>query len=72
MVGIVKKILRFVAEYFVVVGGLLFIFAMGVLYAFIRPEGLLLNGVFLLIVIGWVIFLIKYFWDLMDKRKNVE
>ena len=41
--------------------GLLFIFAMGVLYAFIRPEGLLLNGVFLLIVIGWVIFLIKYF-----------
>lgn len=66
----IRKVLRFFAEYFVFVGGFLFIFVIGYLYAYIRPEGLVFNLVFLAITLGWVIFLIKYFWDLIEKHKD--
>ncbi|OGM23610.1 hypothetical protein A2865_03565 [Candidatus Woesebacteria bacterium RIFCSPHIGHO2_01_FULL_39_17] len=69
--NLVKNILRFIASYFVFVGGFLFIFAIGVLYAYLRPQGVLFNVVFLIITIGWVIFLIRYFWDLMEKNRKV-
>ena len=66
----IKKIFRFLAEYFVLLGGLLFIFTMGAIYAFLQPEGTLVNITFLIIVVGWIIFLIKYFWDLVEKDKK--
>ncbi|OGM18846.1 hypothetical protein A2686_02290 [Candidatus Woesebacteria bacterium RIFCSPHIGHO2_01_FULL_38_10] len=66
----IKKIFRFLAEYFVFLGGLLFIFTMGAIYAFLQPEGTLVNITFLIIVVGWIIFLIKYFWDLVEKDKK--
>ncbi|KKR30612.1 hypothetical protein A2715_00300 [Candidatus Woesebacteria bacterium RIFCSPHIGHO2_01_FULL_39_32] len=68
--NILKKLLRFIAEYFVFVGGLLFIFVIGILYAYIRPEGIIFNAIFLIIVIGWIVFLIKYFWEILDNNKN--
>ncbi|MBU0569445.1 hypothetical protein KKB40_01540 [Patescibacteria group bacterium] len=64
----IKKLLRLIAEYFVFIGGFLFIFFIGIIYAFLRPEGMLINVIFLLIAVGWIIFLIKYFWDLMEKK----
>ena len=64
----IKKLLSLIAEYFVFVGGFLFIFFIGLLYAFLRPEGALINSVFLLIAVGWIVFLIKYFWDIMEKK----
>lgn len=67
-----RSILRFIAEYFVFFAGLLFIFIVGLLYAYLHLEGLVINIVFLLIVVGWTIFLIKYFWELMEKKKNKE
>ena len=63
-----QKIVRFFAEYFVFLGGFLFIFGVGVVYALVRPEGLVFNLVFLAVAIGWVIFLVKYFWELMEKH----
>lgn len=68
--GFVKRIFRTIAKYFVFVGGFLFIFAIGALYAFLRPEGTVVNVIFLLIACGWIVFLIKYFWDLMDKNRS--
>lgn len=64
--------MRFFAEYFVFFVGFLFIFGVGVVYALIRPEGLLFNLVFLAVAIGWVIFLVKYFWELMEKHTSDE
>jgi hypothetical protein len=69
-VNVIKRALRFVAEYFVFVGGLLFIFVIGILYAYIRPEGTVFKAIFLLLIIGWIIFLIKYFWEILEKNKD--
>ena len=47
----------------------------GAIFAFIRPEGPLIMIIFLIIALGWIIFLIKYFWELMDKdqpSKDIE
>jgi len=65
----VKNLLRFFAKNFVFLVGFLFIFVFGFIYAYLRPQGVLFNAVFLVIVIGWVIFIIKYFWELMEKDK---
>jgi hypothetical protein len=65
-----RKLWRFFAEYFVFVGGFLFIFVVGVIYALIRPESMAINLIFLLITIGWIVFLIKYFWDILEKGKK--
>lgn len=65
-----KKIFRYFAEYFVFLIGFLFIFVVGLLYAYIRPEGLLFNVVFLVIAIGWIVFMVRYFWELIDKNKS--
>jgi hypothetical protein len=67
---ILGKIGRFIAEYFVFFAGFSFIFVIGFLYAFLRPEGFLINTIFLVILIGWVIYLIKYFWDIMGKKRT--
>ena len=66
------KVLGFVAKYFVFLAGVGFIFFIGMLYAFIRPEGLAINLGFLVILLGWVLFLIKYFWDILEKDKQSE
>lgn len=68
----IRSVLRFIAEYFVFFAGLLFIFIIGALYAFLQLEGLLVNVIFLIIAVGWAIFLIEYFWELMGKKKKVE
>lgn len=49
------------------VAGFIFIFIIGIVYAFLRPEGLLLNGFFLLMVIAWVIYIIKLLWETIDR-----
>lgn len=67
-----KKTFRFFAEYFVFVAGLLFAFVLGAVYAIARPRGILVNVVFLLIIFGWLAYLIKNFWDLMEKRKKEQ
>ena len=66
---LVKKIGRFVAEYFIFVVGFLFIFVIGGFYAFLRPQGWV-SAVFLIIAIGWIVYLTKYFWEVMDKHKK--
>ena len=66
---IMSKIFKLFAEYFVFFMGFLFIFVVGFLYAYIKPEGMLFNIIFLTIAIGWVIFMVKYFWELLDKNK---
>ncbi|KKQ36353.1 MAG: hypothetical protein US53_C0056G0008 [Candidatus Woesebacteria bacterium GW2011_GWA1_37_7] len=68
--GLIRRSIRFIAEYFVFFVGLLFIFVIGGVYAFLRPEGLVINLIFLIIALGWIIFLIKYFWDIMDKGRD--
>jgi hypothetical protein len=68
--GLLRKFFRLLANYFSFVGGLLFIFTLGVIYAFVKPQGYLINGIFLLLGIGWVGFLIKYFWDLVEKNES--
>ena len=66
--GFIKNILKFIATYFVFVGGILFIFGIGLIFAYLRPQGFLINAIFLIITIGWIIFITKYFWDLMEKK----
>lgn len=68
----IRSFLRFIAEYFVFFAGFLFIFIIGVIYAYLRLESLIVNLVFLLIAVGWTVFLIKYFWELMEKKKKNE
>ena len=68
--GFLSKIFRLFAEYFVFVIGFLFIFVVGFFYAYIKPQGLLFNIVFLAIAVGWVIFMVKYFWELLDKNSS--
>lgn len=65
-----SRIFKLFAEYFVFIIGFLFIFGVGFLYAYIKPEGLLFNVVFLAIAIGWIIFMVKYFWELLDKDNS--
>jgi len=68
--GLVSKVLKKLTEYFVLFIGFLFIFVVGFLYAYIKPEGLLFNVVFLAIAVGWIIFMVKYFWELLDKDSS--
>lgn len=68
--AIIRNIFRVLAEYFSFLIGFVFIFVIGVLYAFLHDEGLLVNIVFLIIAIGWMVYLIKSFWDLMEKKKS--
>ena len=65
--SLIKTMLRFIAKYFVFIGGFLFIFFLGAIFAFLRPEGVVVMLIFLVIALAWIAFLIKYFWDLMDK-----
>jgi len=67
----IKSVIRFIAEYFVFIAGFLFIFIIGALYAVLQLEGLVINLVFLLIAIGWTVFIIRYFWELMEKKKKI-
>lgn len=67
---IIKGFFHFFAEYFVFVAELLFAFVLGAVYAISRPRGVMVNIVFLLIIFGWLAYLIKNFWDLMEKRKK--
>jgi hypothetical protein len=62
------KIFKYFAEYFVFIVGLIFIFVIGFFYAYIKPEGLIFNIVFLIITLGWVIFIVRYFWELIEKN----
>ena len=57
IMGLMSRFFKLFAEYFVFLIGFLFIFVVGLLYAYIRPEGLLFNVVFLVIAIGWIVFL---------------
>ena len=68
--GFLSKVLRFVAENFVFLVGFLFIFVIGFLYALIKPQGFLFNIVFLLITVVWIIFMVRYFWELMEKNES--
>jgi hypothetical protein len=47
---------------------LIFIFFIGLLYAFIQPEELWVKSVFLLIAFGWVIYIIRSVWDFIEKK----
>lgn len=67
-----RKIGRLIGNYFAFVGGFLFIFTLGVIYAFIKPQGLLINGIFIVLGFGWMGFLVKYFWELMEKNNRRE
>ncbi len=66
----IRKFLEFIATYFIVFVGLIFIFVIGAIFAFLRPEGILIKAIFLIILVGWVVYQIKYFWELLDKRKE--
>ncbi len=68
--GFVSKVFKLLAEYFVFLIGFVFIFVVGFLYAYIKPEGWLFNIVFLAIAIGWVVFMVRYFWELIDRNKT--
>ena len=68
----VRNLVRKFSEYIVFIAGLLFIFVLGLIYSFIEPESLIIKAVFVLIVIGWTAFLIKYFWDLIEKGRKKE
>jgi hypothetical protein len=66
----IKKIFHFIAKNFVFVGGLLFIFAIGLTFSFLKVDSWLVRIIFLIFALGWILFLIKYFWDLMDKNQK--
>lgn len=65
----IKKMARFFAEYFIFVVGFLFIFVIGGLYAFLRPQGWV-SAIFLVIAIGWIVYLTKNFWEIIDKNNK--
>ena len=65
-----KSLLGFLAKNFVFVVGIIFIFVFGFLYSYLRPQGAVFNTIFLIIVVGWIVFMIKYFWELMEKDKK--
>jgi len=67
--GPIRKFFQLLANYFAFVGGLLFIFMLGIIYAYIKPQGILINGIFLFLGLGWIGFLIKYFWELVEKNE---
>jgi len=68
--GVISKLIKLFAEYFIFFVGFLFIFVVGFLYAFISPQGLLFNLIFLLIALLWVFFIVKYFWELLEKGES--
>ncbi len=59
-----------IKSWFIFILGLIFIFAIGVVYAYLQPEDLWLKLIFLVIALGWVAFMIKYIWDVMDKKRS--
>ena len=65
-----RKIFGFIVEYFMLIIGLIFIFAMGIFYSVLRPQGIVVSILFLVIGVGWTIYMIKYFWDLIDKKQE--
>lgn len=67
----IKKIARFFAEYFVFVVNLVFIFVIAAVYGFLDAGGYV-NVIFLLLVIVWIIYQIKYFWDLLGKKSKAN
>jgi hypothetical protein len=65
----IMKIFTLINSWFTFLLGLIFIFGIGLIYAYLQPEDLWLNIVFLVIALGWVAFTIKYIWDVMDKKR---
>lgn len=65
-----RSFFQFFSQSITLVLGLVFIFGMGLLYAFVRPEELIINLIFFVIVLGWLVFVIKYVWDALDKGKK--
>lgn len=65
--SLIKKTLRFIAQNFVFIGGFLFIFSIGAIFAFVQSEGSVITIIFLIIILAWIAFLIKYFWEILDK-----
>jgi hypothetical protein len=68
----IKKIFELIAEYFAFFAGFLFVFVLGLVYAIFRPEGLVFNLVFIVVITGFVIYLVKSFWELLEKGKKEE
>jgi hypothetical protein len=66
----IRRLFRYIAEYFIFLIGFVFIFVIGAIYSFIQPEGLWANALFLLIALGWVVYIVKQFWDLIDKNRK--
>jgi hypothetical protein len=61
--------MHFIQKIVPIIFSILFIFAIGAVYALLRPEDLIIHIVFLIIVIGWIIFVIKLIWDLIEGDK---
>lgn len=57
-------------EYFMFFIGLVFIFATGIIYSVLRPQGILVSALFLIIGLAWTIYMIKFIWDLIDKKQE--
>jgi membrane protein implicated in regulation of membrane protease activity len=68
---ILRSIGIFIAKYFIFVVGFLFVFVIGGLYALLQPDGWV-GVIFLFITVGWIIYLIKHFWEVMDKNKKIS
>lgn len=66
--GLLRRIVRYIALNFVFFGGFAFVFGLGLVYAFVKPEGVLVRGIFLLLGAGWILFLIRYFWEILERR----
>lgn len=69
---VAKFLLNLISRYFSFVFGFIFVFIIGATYAFVQPEGILINAIFLVISLGWVVYIIKSLWDIIDKKREED
>lgn len=67
-----RKLGRFIARYFSFFAGFLFVFVLGLVYALFRPGDIWANTVFILLIVGLVIYLIRSLWEVLEEEKKQD
>jgi len=64
------RIIGVFSQYVGLVIGVVFAFILGLIYAVLRPKQIFVNIIILVNLLGWLIYIIKFIWEMLDKRKE--
>lgn len=64
-----NRLIMLFSQYFGLIIGIIFAFGIGTAYAVLQPNDVVISSIIFISLAGWLIYIIKFVWDLVDKRK---